>query len=66
MDRGYLGETPLRIDAPSPSGLRVPSGREWGAGPAWLPGGYTSGGIREAVIDQLKFGQYTFSSISRR
>lgn len=31
--------------------LRVPSGNEGGANANWLPGGYTSGGVPEAVMD---------------
>ena len=34
--------------------IRVPSGNEGGANELWLPGGYTSGGVPEAVIDQIK------------
>ncbi len=34
--------------------IRVPSGNEGGANELWLPGGYTSSGVPEAVIDQIK------------
>jgi len=61
---GYLGINPVRIDIPSPSGLRMPSGNEVSANYQWLPGGYTSGGIPEAIIDQVKPNMYTVSTIS--
>lgn len=38
------------------TGLRVPSGNEGGANDNWLPGGITSGGVGEAVMD---FGKST-------
>jgi len=31
--------------------LRIPSGNEGGANGQWIPGGYTSGGVPEAVLD---------------
>jgi len=34
--------------------LRMASGNEGGANNMWLPGGYTSGGVPEAVIDQVE------------
>jgi len=37
-----------QIDSPK---VRLPSGNETGASQYWLPGGYTSGGVPEAVID---------------
>jgi len=61
---GYLGISPVRIDIPCPSGLRMPSGNEVSANSQWLPGGYTSGGIPEAIIDQVKPDMYTVSTIS--
>ena len=33
--------------------LRLPSGNEAGANSYWLPGGYTSGGVPEAVTDLI-------------
>ena len=33
------------------TGLRIPSGNEAGANSNWVPGGYTSGGVPEAVMD---------------
>ena len=31
--------------------LRIPSGNEGGANDQWIPGGFTSGGVPEAVVD---------------
>jgi len=33
------------------SGLKMPSGNEGGANANWIPGGVTSGGVSEAVLD---------------
>lgn len=41
----------VHIDAEDFSGLRVPSGNEGGVNSQWLPGGHTSGGVPEAVMD---------------
>lgn len=39
----------------------MPSGNELGAWPEyWEPGGYMSGGIKEAVIDPVPEGEYTY------
>ena len=45
----------VRIDAENSSGLniRIPSGNERGANELWLPGGYTSGGVPEAVTNTI-------------
>ena len=54
LDAGTLsnGEmVAVRIDPEDFNGLRVPSGNELGANKQWLPGGYTSGGALEAVMD---------------
>lgn len=59
FDPGGLGDAPVRIDALKPHGLRMPTGNERGANPYWIPGGYTSGGIPEAVIDQVQPDDYT-------
>ncbi len=60
---GDLGTHPVRIDVPNSTGLRMPSGNEAGANAQWIPGGYTSGGVMEAVIDSPSPGQYMVSSI---
>lgn len=45
----------VRIDVPDVADLhiRIPSGNEAGANAWWLPGGYTSGGVPEAVSDLI-------------
>ncbi len=63
LPSGDLGTQPIRIDVPNPTGLRMPSGNEWGTNAQWIPGGYTSGGVIEAVIDSPSPGQYMVSSI---
>ena len=61
FDGGYLGNNPVIVEIQKYSGLRLPQGNELGALPEyWLPGGYTIGGIKEAVIDPAKIGTYTF------
>ena len=42
---------PVLIEADDFSNIRVPSGNEGGANEHWLPGGFTSGGAPEAVMD---------------
>ncbi len=37
----------------SSSGLKMPSGNEFGANEKWISGGRTSGGILEARVDQI-------------
>lgn len=51
----YWNEPLLRIDIPSPllSNARLPSGFERGANEFFRWGGYTLGGLREAVIDPV-------------
>ena len=52
LDKGYLGSNPVIVTIQDTSSLRLPSGNELGAWPEyWEPGGYTSGGIKEAVIN---------------
>jgi hypothetical protein len=45
----------VRVDINDPSSfdLRMPSGNELGANEYFVPGGYTSGGTPEAVINQI-------------
>jgi len=59
FDPGDLGNNPTRIDISNPRGLRMPSGNERGANDYWLPGGYTSGGIPEAIVDPAPSSTYT-------
>ena len=64
LDEGYLGDSPIIVDILNPSNIRVPSGNEAGAWPEyWIPGGYTGGGVPEAVVDQIKSGDYTVSDV---
>lgn len=41
----------VHLETPSSYGLRMPSGNEGGTNQYWLPGGKTSGGVNEAVMD---------------
>ena len=67
LNPGDLGKTPVRIDIPSPTGLRMPSGNEIGAWDGlWKPGGYTGGGIPEATIDQVPLGGFTTTPIGTK
>ena len=67
LDEGYLGNNPVVIDINHYEGLRMPSGNEPGAFQGlWEPGGYTKGGIPEAVIDQLGPNDYEVSKIFSR
>jgi filamentous hemagglutinin len=58
LDPGTLasGDTLIAyIEKKDLAGLRIPSGNEGGVHPSlWLPGGYTSGGVSEAVMDFAK------------
>lgn len=63
LEQGDLGEFPVRIDIDNPNGLRMPNGNERGASDKWIPGGYTSGGTPEAIIDSPPVGNYTVSRI---
>lgn len=63
-DPGYLGSSPVRVDIPSPSGYRIPTGNEFGANTFWRPGGLTRpGGLPEATIDPVPVGSYVANSI---
>ncbi len=50
---GYLSskEGVSIIEIPKPSNIRISSGNERGANEFWIPGGITSGGVSEAVVD---------------
>jgi hypothetical protein len=64
LDSGYLSNKDViavhikRQDMPD---IKVPSGNESGANSQWRPGGYTSGGVPEAVVD---LSRSPFSEIS--
>lgn len=52
MDKGYLGDSPYLLEFKQPANLRMATGNEANAWEGlWEPGGYTKGGIKEAVID---------------
>src|SRR5690606_14133293 len=55
LKEGYLGDDDtmiLLIEKQDLNGIRMPSGNEGGADlDLWLPGGKTSGGVSEAVMD---------------
>lgn len=67
FEKGFLGENPVVIESKQISGLRFPSGKEPGAYEGlWEPGGYTKGGIPEAIINQLKPGEYKVKPVFER
>ncbi|WP_231131773.1 hypothetical protein [Providencia stuartii] len=54
LDKGYLSNSDtmaVYIKKEDFKGLKVPSGNEPGANQYWTPGGKTSGGVSEAVMD---------------
>jgi hypothetical protein len=64
LERGSLGSNPVRVDIYNPKNLRIPSGNEVGAlFEYWVPGGYTKGGIMEAVIDPVLSEEYIVTSL---
>ncbi|MFS7390147.1 hypothetical protein AB6884_11830 [Carnobacterium maltaromaticum] len=64
LDPGYLGDTPILLDINKVDGLRVPTGNESGAWQGlWEPGGFTNGGIPEAVVNQIQGGTYTVTDV---
>ena len=64
LESGYLGDSPVLIDIKNYQNIRMPSGNEPGEWDGlWVPGGYTKGGIPEAVIDQIQKGDYLISNI---
>lgn len=46
------------IEPKNMSGLRLPSGNEPGASSQWIPGGYTSRGVSEGVLDFSKIKEF--------
>lgn len=61
----WAGRKLVRIDIPDPKSLnvRMPKGNELGANNKWIPGGKISGGIPEAVVDNIPEGKYIESDI---
>lgn len=59
LDKDFLGKNPIVIEPIKLDYLKFPSGNEKGAYEGlWGPGGYTKGGIPEAIINQLHKGNY--------
>lgn len=59
-----LGENPVLLDIKKTTNIRVPSGNESGAWQGyWEPGGFTNGGIPEAVVDTIKSDEYIVKNI---
>lgn len=56
----------VKIDCDDITGLnlRIPSGNETGANSLWLPGGYTSGNVPEAISDIIPLNQTSISRIN--
>lgn len=65
LESGDLGNSPYKIDINEPKGLRVPSGNEPGANERWVPGGRTSGGMWEGVVDKIDQNGYTSTPIKK-
>ena len=54
LNQGCLSGSDTMIFLVKPENIkniRIPSGNEGGANGQWIPGGYTNGGIAEAVMD---------------
>ena len=57
---GCLGADPVLVDIPELNGIKMPTGREYGANELWLPGGYTwPGGAKEVLLAPVQPGHYT-------
>ena len=56
----------VRIDVDDISGLniRIPSGNEMTANELWIPGGYTSGGVPEAITDIIPIAKTSITRIN--
>ena len=61
---GGLGSNPVRVDCMHPKNIRMATGNELGATDLWIPGGYTSGGLMEAIVDQIQPGEYTVTRLT--
>jgi hypothetical protein len=55
----FWNEPLHRFDVPDPMSrnARLPTGKETGANEMFVPGGYTSGGSPEMVIDPVPFSE---------
>jgi hypothetical protein len=47
------GFTIVNIQNPKDYNMHIPSGNEHGANSEWIPGGYTSGGILEVILEHV-------------
>ncbi|MBQ2726863.1 MAG: hypothetical protein IJF78_14255, partial [Clostridia bacterium] len=64
-DPGYLGSDPYIVQVDKPENLRMSTGNEENAWQdKWVPGGVTSGGTNEAVIDPIEKGNYSYQKVS--
>lgn len=56
----------VRIDADdvSSSNIRIPSGNETGANDLWIPGGYTSGNVPEAVTNTISLDEVKITKLN--
>ena len=57
LPKGYLGDgdtMAVYIKPEDIKNIRIPSGNEGGANNQWVAGGYTNGGVPEAVVDLSK------------
>lgn len=59
----WANEELIRIDILKPKNTRIPNGNEFGANELWIPGGKLPKGYLEAVIDNIKKGNYTETKI---
>ena len=50
-------------EIPPTNDIKIPSGNEDGANALWEPGGFTSGGVPEAVVDLPAISNLTFKPL---
>ncbi|RZK16753.1 MAG: hypothetical protein EOO43_14150 [Flavobacterium sp.] len=56
--------TMITIKNPKALNIRMSSGNELSANPYWIPGGLTSGGKSEALVDLIPRGSYIEELVS--
>ena len=54
----------IDVDDVTSLNLRLPSGNETGANSLWIPGGYTSGNVPEAITDIIPLDKTTISRVN--
>lgn len=68
FSQGYFsdGGGLVRIDVENVNGLniRIPSWNETGANSLWIPGGYTTGDVPEAITDIIPLDRANISRIT--